>query len=119
MLSRNSESSGAGAMAWPFLIVHCQTRLLSSGSKGRFWRARTLIFIPAIRGVHLFAPYQRRGWWAARSPSSGEPACPLLRDDPDHVRQAAAAVAAALLDGEKAQPSRLSDRVLNHPATDP
>src|SRR4051812_36234596 len=106
MLSRNSGSSGAGAMAWPFLIVHCRTRLLPSGSRERFWCARALIFIPVIRGVHLFASYRALGWRPARSPCSGEPGHPLLRDDPDRIGQVALAVAPALLDGEKAEPSR-------------
>src|SRR4051794_32440484 len=73
----------------------------------------------SIRGVHLFAPYRELGWWAARSPSSGEPGHPLLRDDPDHIRQVAAAFAPALLDGEKSEPSRFPNSVLNHSATDP
>src|SRR3989442_1132742 len=59
------------------------------------------------------------GWRAARSPSSGEPGHPLLRDDPDHIRQVAAAFATALLDGEKSEPSRFPNGVLNHPAADP
>src|SRR3954470_8138236 len=46
------------------------------------------------------------GWRGARSPSSGEPGHPLLRDDPDHIRQVAAPFATALLDGEKSEPSR-------------
>src|SRR4051794_17412881 len=100
MLSRSSESSGAGAMAWPFIIVHCRTRLLSSGSNGRFWRSRTLIFIPAIRGAQLFAPYPRLGLQTGRSPAPGQPTRPLLRDDPDHIRQVAAAFPTAFLDGQ-------------------
>src|SRR3954454_13485958 len=71
---------------------------------------------PAVRGVHLFAPYRKLTWRAPRPPSSGEPAHPLLRDDPDHIRQVAAAFAPALLDGEKAKPSRFPNGVLNHSA---
>src|SRR3954447_18743366 len=119
MLSRSSELSGAGAMTWPFLVVRCRTRLRLSGSKERFWCARTLTFITSIRGVHLFAPYRKLSWWTARSPSSGEPGHPLLRDDPDHIRQVAAAVGTALLNGGKAEPSRFPKGVLNHPATNP
>src|SRR3954462_2934414 len=73
----------------------------------------------SIRGVHLFAPYRELGWWAARSPSSGEPGHPLLRDEPDHIGQVAAAFAPALVDGEKAEPSRFPKGVLNHSAAHP
>src|SRR3954454_416821 len=73
----------------------------------------------SIRGVHLFAPYRKLGWRAARSPSSGEPGHPLLRDDPDHIWQVAAAFPPALLDSQQPEPSRFPNGVLNHPATDP
>jgi len=53
-----------------------------------------------------------------RPPSPGEPDHPLFRDDPDHVWQVAAALAAALLDSEQPKPGRLLEGVLNHPATD-
>src|SRR3954464_3033369 len=54
--------------------VRCRTRLLPAGSKERFCRARTLIFITVVRGVHRFALYRTLGWRVARPPSSGEPA---------------------------------------------
>ena len=73
----------------------------------------------AIRGAHFFAPYQRFGLRAARPLSPSKPARPLLRDDPDHVRQVAAALATALLDRHKTEPRGLLEGVLNHPATDP
>src|SRR3954469_7861678 len=59
------------------------------------------------------------GWRVARSLSPGEPGHPLLRDGPDHIRQVAAAFATALLDGEKAKPSRFPNGVLNHSAAHP
>jgi hypothetical protein len=55
----------------------------------------------------------------ARPPCPGQPTHPLLRDDPDDIRQIAAAFAAALLDGQKSKPGRFSEGILNHPATDP
>src|SRR3954463_8395170 len=55
----------------------------------------------------------------ARPPAPGQPTRPLLRDDPDHVRQVATAFPTALLDGQQPKPSRLSEGVLNHPAADP
>src|SRR4051794_21237831 len=103
-------------MAWPLLIVRCRTRLLPAGSKERFCRARTLIFITVIRGVHRSAPFRTLGWRVARPPSSGEPTPPLLRDDPDHIRQVTMSLAPALLDGEKSEPSRFPNGVLNHSA---
>ena len=108
-----------GSIALPFPMVRCRTRLLPSGSKGRFCRVRPLIFITAICGVQLFAPYQGFGLRTARPPSPREPGHPLLRDDPDHIRQVAAAFTTALLDGQEPKPSRFSDGILNHPATDP
>jgi hypothetical protein len=69
--------------------------------------------------VNLFAPYQRLSGWTARPPSLGQPTRPLLRDDPDDVRQIAAAFATALLDRHKPKPGCLPDRVLNHSATHP
>src|SRR6185436_16999945 len=71
------------------------------------------------RGVHLFAPYRRVGLRAARPLSPGQPARPLFRDDPDDVRQVAAAFATPLLDRHKPKPGCLPDRVLNHSATHP
>src|SRR3954452_1771754 len=70
-----------------------------------------------VRGAHVFAPYQRLSGRAAGPPSPGQPARPFLRDDPDHVWQVAATFAAALLNGQEPKPGRLSDRILNHPAT--
>src|SRR4051812_7121851 len=82
---------------------HGRTRLRPSGSKGRLGQARTLTFITLTRGAQLFAPYQRIGLRlsreTARPPAPREPARPFLRDDPDHVRQIAAAFATAFLDG--------------------
>src|SRR3954452_20532762 len=73
----------------------------------------------AVRGAQLFAPYQRLSYRAAGSPSPGQPARPLLRDDPDDVRQVAAAFPTAFLDGQQPKPGRFSDGVLNHPAAHP
>jgi len=73
----------------------------------------------SVCGVQVFAPYQRLSCRAAGSPSPGQPARPLLRDDPDHVGQVAAAFATALLNGQEPKPGRFSDGVLNHPAADP
>src|SRR4051794_24588158 len=98
---------------------HGRTRLRPSGSKGRFWCARTLSFITLIRGVQLFAPYHWRGLRMARPPAPGKPARPLLRDDPDHIRQVTAAFATALLDRQELKPGRLFEGILNHPATHP
>src|SRR4051794_31696971 len=72
-----------------------------------------------VRGAQLFAPYQRLGGWTARPPSPRQPHCPLLRDDPDHIRQVAAALAAALLNGQEPKPGRFSNGVLNHASTHP
>src|SRR4051812_9029105 len=98
---------------------HGRTRLRSSGSKGRLGHARTLIFITLIRGVQLFAPYHWRGLRMARPPAPGEPQHPFFRDDPDHIRQIAAAFPTAFLDGEQPKPCRFPNGILNHPATDP
>src|SRR4051812_46164641 len=82
-----------------------------------------LIFIAAIRGVHFFAPYQRRGlrpgFRTARPPAPGEPSRPFLRDDPNDIRQVAAAFATAFLNREQPKPGGLANGVLNHPATNP
>src|SRR5215204_1708992 len=45
----------------PFPVLHCRTRLLPSGSKKLFCHTCRLCFISVIRGVNLFAPYQRLG----------------------------------------------------------
>src|SRR4051812_39470815 len=100
-------------------MLHGRTRLLLSGSKDRFRCTRTLRFIAAIRGVHLFAPYHRLSSWTTRSPTPGQPTCPLLRDDPKHVGQVAAAFATAFLDGQQPKLGRFPNGVLHHPATDP
>src|SRR5215218_7783467 len=55
----------------------------------------------------------------ARPPSPGQPTRPLPRDDPDDVRQIAAAFATTLLDCQEPKPGCLPDRVLNHPAAHP
>src|SRR4051812_22176343 len=110
---------GVSARGLSFAMLHCRTRLLPSGSNDRFWRARRVFFIPAIRGAHLFAPYRRLDRWAARPPSPGQPARPLLRDNPDDVRQIATAFATPLLDRQEPKPGCFPDRVLNHPATHP
>src|SRR3954451_19732912 len=73
----------------------------------------------AIRGAQLFAPYQRRSGWTARPPAPDQPAHPLLRDDPDYVRQVAAAFATAFLNGQQPKPGCLSEGILNHAAADP
>src|SRR3954452_18919090 len=78
-----------------------------------------LSFITLIRGAHVFAPYQGLSRSPAGPPSPGKPHRPLLRDDPDHIRQVAAAFATALLDGQPSKPGRLSESVLNHPAAHP
>src|SRR3954453_16238760 len=72
-----------------------------------------------IRGVQLFAPYQGRSGWTARPPSPGQPARPLLRDDPDDIWQVAAAFPTPLLNGQEPKPGRFPDRVLDHPAAHP
>src|SRR4051794_36918783 len=72
-----------------------------------------------IRGAQLFAPYQRLGCRAARPPSPGQPARPLLRDDPDHVGQVAAALATALFDRQEPKPGCLPNGGLNHASTHP
>src|SRR4051812_112672 len=100
-------------------MLRCRARLLPSGSKERFWFARRVFLIPVIRGAQLFAPYQRIGLWAARPPAPRQPARPLLCDDPDHIRQVAAAFSAALLNREQAEPRGFPKGVLNHPAADP
>src|SRR4051794_10437235 len=97
-------------------MLRCRTRLLPSGSKERFCHARALIFVMAVRGAHLFAPYQGLSGWTARPPAPGQPARPLLRDDPDDIRQVAAALATAFLDGHQPKPGCLPNGVLNHPA---
>src|SRR5829696_5774392 len=94
---RGSDGFLAGGLS--FAMLHGRTRLLPSGSKDRFWFARRVFFILAIRGVQVFAPYRRIGLRAARAPSPGQPTRPLLRDDPDDVRQIAAAFATPFLDG--------------------
>src|SRR4051812_1718281 len=55
----------------------------------------------------------------ARPPAPGEPQHPLFRDDPDHIRQVAAAFPTAFLDDEQPKPCRFSEGILNHPTTDP
>src|SRR5215210_7161542 len=55
-------------------------------------------------GRIFFAPYQRRGLRTARPPSPSEPSRPLLRDDPDDIRQIAAAFAAAFLNRQEPKP---------------
>src|SRR3954471_14521742 len=79
----------------------------------------TGLFILAIRGVQVFAPYRRLGLRAARPPSPGQPTRPLLRDDPDDVRQVAAAFTTPFLDRHKPKPGCLPKGVLNHSATHP
>src|SRR4051794_36455369 len=106
-------------MALSSSMLRCRPRLLPSGSRDRICRLWTLIFIMAVRGAHVFAPYQRLSCRAAGSPSPGQPARPLLRDDPDHVWQVAAALATALLDGQEPKPGGFPNGILNHPATDP
>jgi len=69
--------------------------------------------------VHFFAPYQRLGFRTARPSSPRKPARPFLRDDPDDIRQVAAAFATAFLNGEQPKPGALANSVLNHPATNP
>src|SRR5688500_2857174 len=94
----------SSSIARPFAMLRCRTRLLPSGSKGRFGRMRTLLFITAIRGGEFFDPYQRLGGRADRPPSPVEPSRPFLRDDPDDIWQVAAALAATLLHGEQPKP---------------
>jgi hypothetical protein len=110
---------GFSARGLSFAMLHCRTRLLPSGSKERLWFAQQVFFILAIRGVQTFAPYRRIGLRAAQPPSPSQPTRPLLRDDPDDVRQIAAAFATAFLDRYKPKPGCLPDRVLNHPSTHP
>src|SRR4051812_7460639 len=80
---------------------------------------RQLFFICLIRGAHFFAPYRRLSRPGGRPPPPGEPEHPLLRDDPDQVRQVTAALPAPLFNGQEPKPGCLSDRVLNHSATHP
>src|SRR4051812_32108377 len=77
----------------------------------------------AVRGAYFFAPYQRLGCRMAdepmaRPPAPHQPAHPLLRDDPDDVRQVAAAVTPPFLDRHKPKPGRFPKGVLNHPSAD-
>src|SRR3954453_3281102 len=44
------------SIALSFPMVHCRSRLLPSGSKGPFCRARTLIFITVVRGALFLHP---------------------------------------------------------------
>ena len=80
---------------------------------------RALIFVTLIRGVQLFAPYQGRSGWTARPPPPGQPVRPFLRDDPDHIRQVAAALATAFLNCHKPEPGGLPEGVLDHPTAHP
>ena len=80
------------------------------------WRtARTPLFhiferTSFARGVHDFEPTPLA--------AALEPAAPLGRDDPDHVRKRPGARPSPLLHGEEAEPHGLADRILNRGAAD-
>src|ERR687884_471992 len=62
------------------------------------------------RGVHDFEP--------TLLAAALEPASPLGRDDPDHVRKRPRARPAPLLHGEEAEAGSLPDRILHRGAAD-
>src|SRR3712207_3221128 len=80
---------------------------------------RRFPFILVIRGGYLFDPYQRLGCWTARPPSPGQPTSPLLRDDPAHIGQVAATLAAPFLDGQEPKPGRRPNGILDHRSAHP
>ena len=90
-----------------------------------FWQQRAVLtcatglFYLCYPWGAFFCTLSALGFRSARPPSPGQPTRPLLRDDPDHVRQIAAAFATPLLDRQEPKPGCFPDSVLNHPATHP